>query len=275
MQRFVSVLVAASCLAACATRAPVQPAPLSAAPAAIPGVDVAIPGAENALDGTLDDAPVVSLVGDEVRVDGQRVDDVRAIESSGRMTRIDGLFNALKARREAWKKAHPGASFPGVAEFAFDGNTTAVVVKSVFQTTAYAGFPNGQLLVRTKGGVGRFSVDAQVPGPPRPGAPDAPETIQRVVRAHYDVIRDCYERALKRDPNAAGRVMVRMTIEADGSVSPAKVEDAGSTLTDQDAVACVLKAFGDLKFPAPGHTVRIVYPIMFQPSEKAPSPGTP
>jgi hypothetical protein len=175
MQRVVPALFSSFCLGGCVARAPARQATVSSVQAAAPGIDVAVPGAQNALDGEVEGAPVISVVGDDVRVDGERVGDVRVIESSGRMQRIDGLFDAMKARREAWKQAHPGEPFPGVAE--------------------------------------------------------------------------------------------RMTIESDGSVPPAKVEDAGSTITDHDVVLCVLRAFADLKFPAPGHKVQVVYPIAFKPSD--------
>ena len=39
--------------------------------------------------------------------------NVRAIEESKRLQRIDELFNILKGKREVWKQLHPGRDFPG------------------------------------------------------------------------------------------------------------------------------------------------------------------
>ena len=63
------------------------------------------------------------------------------------MQRIDELFNILKSKRELWKQTHPNKDFPGVAMLQIDQGIKAVVVKSVFQTAAFAGFPNVSFMV--------------------------------------------------------------------------------------------------------------------------------
>ena len=63
------------------------------------------------------------------------------------MQRIDELFNILKSKRELWKQTHPGKEFPGVVVLQVDQDVQAVVVKSVFQTAAFAGFPNVSFMV--------------------------------------------------------------------------------------------------------------------------------
>ena len=104
-----------------------------------------LPKAENALD--MIDAPVVAVVGSQILVDGSPAGNTRAVEESDRMQRIDELFNMLKAKRELWKQTHPNKDFPGVAMLQIDQNIKAVVVKSVFQTAAFAGFPNVSFMV--------------------------------------------------------------------------------------------------------------------------------
>ncbi|HEY3818446.1 MAG TPA: biopolymer transporter ExbD [Polyangiaceae bacterium] len=104
-----------------------------------------LPKAENALD--MIDAPVVAVVGSQILVDGSPGGNTRAVEESDRMQRIDELFNMLKAKRELWKQTHPNKDFPGVAMLQIDQNIKAVVVKSVFQTAAFAGFPNVSFMV--------------------------------------------------------------------------------------------------------------------------------
>ncbi len=106
---------------------------------------VQLPKAENTID--MIDAPMVAINGSEVLVDGSAAGNTRAIEDSKRMQRIDELFNILKSKREIWKQLHPGKDFPGVVILQVDQDVQAVVVKSVFQTAAFAGFPNVSFMV--------------------------------------------------------------------------------------------------------------------------------
>lgn len=99
-----------------------------------------LPMAQNTLD--MIDAPIVGVVGSQLLVDGTPAGNTRAVEESDRMQRIDELFNLLKAKRELWKQTHPNKDFPGVVMLQIDQHIKAVVVKSVFQTAAFAGFPN-------------------------------------------------------------------------------------------------------------------------------------
>src|SRR5215471_20525008 len=104
-----------------------------------------MPKAENTLD--MMDAPIVAVVGSQILVDGSPSGNTRAVEESDRLQRIDELFNILKAKRELWKQTHPNKDFPGVVLLQIDQSIKAVVVKSVFQTAAFAGFPNVSFMV--------------------------------------------------------------------------------------------------------------------------------
>jgi biopolymer transport protein ExbD len=104
-----------------------------------------MPKAENTLD--MIDAPIVVVVGSQILVDGGPAGNTRPIEESDRMQRIDELFNLLKAKRELWKQTHPTKDFPGVVLLQIDQEVKAVIVKSVFQTAAFAGFPNVSFMV--------------------------------------------------------------------------------------------------------------------------------
>ncbi|NUP07420.1 MAG: energy transducer TonB [Polyangiaceae bacterium] len=105
--------------------------------------------------------------------------------------------------------------------------------------------------------------------PPRPGPMTSSgripaEVIQRVVRQSFGRFRGCYESALRTNPNLSGRVAVAFTIGRDGSVG--MVGNAGSDLPDANVVACVVKQFYGLSFPAPeGGVVKVTYPIVFNP----------
>ncbi len=106
---------------------------------------VTLPKAENTID--MIDAPIVAVTGSQILVDGVPAGNTRAIEDSKRLQRIDELFNILKGKRETWKQARPGKEFPGVVVLQVDQDVQAVVVKSVFQTSAFAGYPNVSFMV--------------------------------------------------------------------------------------------------------------------------------
>lgn len=101
--------------------------------------NVKLPKAQNVLDMT--DAPIVAITGTQILVDGTPAGSTRTIEEANRLQRIDELFNILKNKRELWKQVNPGKEFPGVALLQVDRRVPALVVKSVFQTAAMAGFP--------------------------------------------------------------------------------------------------------------------------------------
>ena len=109
---------------------------------------VNLPKAENTLD--MIDSPVVAVVGSQILVDGTPAGNTRAVEESDRMQRIDDLFNILKSKRELWKTTHPAnKEFPAVVVLQVDQDVQAIVVKSVFQTAAFAGFPNVSFMVNS------------------------------------------------------------------------------------------------------------------------------
>lgn len=111
---------------------------------------IKLPRAENAED--VIEAPMVAVNSNQVTVDGKPAGSTRAIEELGKMQKIDELFNVLKQRRENWKTLQPNKPFPGVVILQIDENVPAIVVKSVFQTAAYAGYPNVSFMVQKTGG---------------------------------------------------------------------------------------------------------------------------
>ena len=107
--------------------------------------NVKLPKAENVDD--IIDAPMVAVNGNQILVDGTLAGSTRAIEELGRMQKIDELFTLLKNKRELWKQVQPNKPFPGVCILQVDQNVPALVVKSVFQTAAFAGYPNVSFMV--------------------------------------------------------------------------------------------------------------------------------
>src|SRR5690606_32898546 len=112
--------------------------------------NVKLPKAENVQD--MIDAPMVAITGTQILVDGNAAGNTRAIEEANRLQRIDELFQILKAKRDLWKQLTPEREFPGVAVLQVDRKVPALVVKSVFQTAAYAGYPNISFMVGRLGG---------------------------------------------------------------------------------------------------------------------------
>lgn len=111
--------------------------------------NVKLAKAENAED--VVEAPIVVVNGNQVLVNGSLAGSTRAIEELGRMQKVDELFNQLKQRRELFKQNEPGKDFPGVVILQIDENVPAIVVKSVFQTAAFAGYPNVSFMVEKYG----------------------------------------------------------------------------------------------------------------------------
>ena len=300
------------------------------------------------------------------------------------MQKVDELVTVLRQRREQWKAAHPSEPFPGIATLQPHPDTSGIVVASVFQTMAYTGYPNIDVMV----GGRPIATRAMIPGPPcdgrtvpcppaqagdhvhaqgdatswrivtfgaspldesnrSPASPsrfrerltevtksrsvrevtfhiatnapfssmapylealaatrdrlglDAPLTlsvrdiaqagprsndvptpvgapspsssarldpkvIQQVVRQSFGDFRHCYEEALRDNPNAQGRVVVRFVIATDGHVSTAQAA-VDESLPDEVG-PCIEEAFAKLTFPEPnGGIVTVSYPIVFTP----------
>jgi biopolymer transport protein ExbD len=113
---------------------------------------IKLPKAENAE--AVIDAPMVAVNSSQVFVDGELAGSTRAIEELGKMQRVEELFVRLKNRRENWKTLQPNKPFPGVVILQIDQEVPALVVKSVFQTAAYAGYPNVSFMVQKTGSGG-------------------------------------------------------------------------------------------------------------------------
>jgi biopolymer transport protein ExbD len=106
---------------------------------------IKLPNAENVIDMT--EAPMVAITGTQILVDGNPAGSTRVIEEANRLQRVEELFNILKNKRELWKQLNPAKEFPGVIVLQVDRKVQALVVKSVFQTSAYAGYPNVSFMV--------------------------------------------------------------------------------------------------------------------------------
>jgi len=111
--------------------------------------NVKLPSAQNVMD--MVEAPMVAITGSQILVDGIPAGNTRAIEEANRLQRVDELFNVLKSKRELWKQMNPSKTFPGVCILQVDKRVTALVVKSVFQTAAFAGYPQVSFMTKRLG----------------------------------------------------------------------------------------------------------------------------
>jgi len=86
--------------------------------------------------------------------------------------------------------------------------------------------------------------------------------IARVVRSRMRMVKNCYERELKRNPGLGGKIEVEFTIGEDGRIEEALVID---NAMGSDAVAdCILGRLKRWRFPKPdGGSVTVSYPFIF------------
>lgn len=93
------------------------------------------------------------------------------------------------------------------------------------------------------------------------------DQLQTVVKKHVKEMRDCYERALVKNPSLMGKIVLSWNVEEDGSV--AEVEVASNTLKDAEVTRCLSSRPATWKFPKPanGEPVRVSYPFVFSPAQ--------
>lgn len=98
----------------------------------------------------------------------------------------------------------------------------------------------------------------------------ARSAIQQPIRARVGAVRDCYERALARDPILQGRVAIQFTVDPDGAVRracEARDESAEDGLDDPALITCIAEVFTTMQFSAPPRTLRVTYPFELRPEE--------
>ncbi len=91
------------------------------------------------------------------------------------------------------------------------------------------------------------------------------DIIRRIVRAHINEVRYCYNQGLARDPNLKGRVSIQFNIGPTGSVPVAVVAD--SSIKDTNVSNCIAKAVKRWQFPKPpgGGSAVVTYPFVLEP----------
>lgn len=121
------------------------------------------------------------------------------------------------------------------------------------------------------GGLGSGDEPEDVDDPAEPPPAEEPagltgDEIAKVVKGHLSEIRGCYEAALRRDPNLAGKVVLRWAVTPAGTVS--NIEVTQDTLGESTAVDCIKAKPVKWKFPKPKtkREVIVSYPFSFKPA---------
>ena len=121
------------------------------------------------------------------------------------------------------------------------------------------------------GDTGAGSTEKRVSGIVKSEAPAVdgeldPSLVSKEVRTRIGAIKGCYERSLKRNPNLSGKIKVRWTITAAGTVSAVEIEE--DSMGDAEVSSCIKGLVSHWRFPAPsGGSVDVVYPFVFQSSQ--------
>jgi hypothetical protein len=122
----------------------------------------------------------------------------------------------------------------------------------------------GGALTQASSGIGAGAAASRpVSGGPGPGRTD--EEIQIVFDRHKSQLYRLYNLELRRDPTLQGKIILRLTIEPDGSVSMCALH--GSNMNAPDLAAQVVERVKGFNFGAKVvPPVTIIYPIDFLPA---------
>lgn len=102
------------------------------------------PSAQNVLE--MVDAPIITVLDGAIWVNGVYAGPTDDAEATGKVVRFDEPFNRLRAMREQAKVLGRG-DVSHVVVLNLDARVPAVVVKSLYQTAASAGYDQVSLLV--------------------------------------------------------------------------------------------------------------------------------
>ena len=93
-----------------------------------------------------------------------------------------------------------------------------------------------------------------------------PNVVANEIRRRKGAIIACYERALKRNPNLSGKVVLSFTVSSIGKVTGADIDN--DSMHDDEVNSCITSIVRSWRFPAPdGGEVHFSYPFIFQASK--------
>lgn len=92
------------------------------------------------------------------------------------------------------------------------------------------------------------------------------EQVGRVIHAHQEQVRLCYDSAMRRSGKVEGKVYLSFTINKDGRVIAANVDRGRTDVSDIDLGDCLRSRLVTWAFPKPhkGVEVKVTYPFLFR-----------
>jgi outer membrane biosynthesis protein TonB len=173
-----------------------------------------------------------------------------------------------------------GGNVDQATEDAFKGvNGVAVAQNDSLRLLPRAGDGNGRIATPTGLRVDTRIAEATTAGPTRErsvpsvvreGAPQVEDgkvdaaAIAREIRTRRKAIAACYERALKQQPALAGKLVVRFSLAAAGTVTAVDIDD--DSLGAPDVSSCIRAVVLRWRFPALTEgSAELSFPFVFQP----------
>ncbi|GAB3098824.1 hypothetical protein GCM10027159_20840 [Lysobacter terrae] len=186
------------------------------------------------------------------------VDDLPAVAELGKSAKLSADTGAARAERSMLTSNAPGSS---------GGINLSAQSRSFGSGGGERGAIKGTALTRASSGISAIaSADkSKSVGGGAKGGGRSGEEIQIVFDRYKSALYRLYQRELRRDSTLQGKVILRLTIQPDGSVSMVQVQS--SEMEAPDLTAGIVERvkgfdFGAKDVPA----VTIVYPMNFLPS---------
>lgn len=186
------------------------------------------------------------------------VDDLPAVAALGKSAKLSADTGAARAERSMLASNAPGSS---------GGINLAAQSRSFGSGGGERGAIKGTALTKASSGISAIaSADkSKSVGGGAKGGGRSGEEIQIVFDRYKSALYRLYQRELRRDSTLQGKVILRLTIQPDGSVSMVQVQS--SEMDAPDLTSGIVERvkgfdFGAKDVPA----VTIVYPMNFLPS---------
>jgi hypothetical protein len=96
-----------------------------------------------------------------------------------------------------------------------------------------------------------------------PPPPDPEQVVRGTLHNAIAAFENCYENSLRRDSRIKGRILVALSVEANGRVASAKITE--STIKDEPVMDCIASRLRQLKFPPLGEEVDLTVPMALVP----------
>ena len=100
------------------------------------------------------------------------------------------------------------------------------------------------------------------------------DEVEEAVTARGEAFTDCWKRHAANDPSLSGKVLVKFTIAADGTVSTATTRS--TSLRHEPTERCLNQAMSEIRFPPlkTGRLAIVHYPFAFgsEPAEELTTP---